>query len=67
MGHGAKVSGFLSNLLGDDDEEDVVLASTGGQRVAKADPRKRAAKKAAPASKSVDVSDPADGEGSPAE
>merc|ERR1711871_443113 len=30
MGPGAKVTGFLSNLLGEDDEEDVVLAATGG-------------------------------------
>merc|ERR1719197_1990072 len=30
MGPGAKVTGFLANLLGDDDEEDVVLAATGG-------------------------------------
>ena len=34
MGPGAKVSGFLSNLLGDEDEEDVVLAATGGQPAA---------------------------------
>ena len=31
MGPGAKVTGFLANLLGDDDEEDVVLAATGGK------------------------------------
>ena len=31
MGPGAKVTGFLANLLGDDDEEDVVVASTGGK------------------------------------
>jgi len=31
MGHGAKVTGFLANLLGEEDEEDVVLAATGGQ------------------------------------
>ena len=36
MGPGAKVTGFLANLLGDDDEEDVVLVATGG--VAKAKP-----------------------------
>ena len=30
MGPGAKVTGFLANLLSDDDEEDVVLAATGG-------------------------------------
>ena len=30
MGPGNKVTGFLANLLGDDDEEDVVLAATGG-------------------------------------
>ena len=30
MGPGAKVTGFLSNLLGEGDEEDVVLAATGG-------------------------------------
>jgi hypothetical protein len=30
MGPGAKVTGFLSNLLGEEDEEDVVLAATGG-------------------------------------
>jgi len=35
MGPGAKVTGFLANLLGDDDEEDVVLAATGGQVKAK--------------------------------
>jgi len=29
---GAKVSGFLSNLLGEDDEEDIVLAATGGRK-----------------------------------
>jgi len=34
MGAGAKVTGFLSNLLGDEDEEDVVLAATGGQSAA---------------------------------
>jgi len=31
MGPGAKVTGFLANLLGEEDEEDVVLAATGGQ------------------------------------
>jgi len=30
MGPGAKVTGFLSNLLGDEDEEDVINAATGG-------------------------------------
>jgi len=30
MGPGAKVTGFLANLLADEDEEDVVLANTGG-------------------------------------
>merc|ERR1719171_236340 len=30
MGPGAKVTGFLANLLQDEDEEDVVLAATGG-------------------------------------
>jgi len=30
MGPGAKVTGFLSNLLGEEDEEDVVLSATGG-------------------------------------
>merc|ERR1719409_1943841 len=30
MGPGAKVTGFLSNLLGEEDEEDVVTAVTGG-------------------------------------
>ena len=30
MGPGAKVTGFLANLLGEEDEEDVVLAGTGG-------------------------------------
>ena len=30
MNPGAKVTGFLQNLLNDDDEEDVVLAATGG-------------------------------------
>jgi hypothetical protein len=39
MGPGAKVSGFLANLLGDDDEEDVVLAATGGKAIA-APPKK---------------------------
>jgi len=39
MGPGAKVTGFLSNLLGDDDEEDVVMVATGG--VAKAKPQKK--------------------------
>jgi len=34
MGPGAKVTGFLANLLGDDDEEDVVLAATGGKALA---------------------------------
>ena len=29
---GAKVSGFLSTLLGEDDEEDVVLSATGGRK-----------------------------------
>ena len=28
---GAKVGGFLSNLMGEDDEEDIVLAATGGR------------------------------------
>jgi len=31
MAPGAKVAGFLANLVGDEDEEDVVLASTGGK------------------------------------
>jgi len=39
MGPGAKVTGFLSNLLGGDDEEDVVMVATGG--VAKAKPVKK--------------------------
>ena len=30
MGPGAKVTAFLGNLLGEDDEEDAVLAATGG-------------------------------------
>ena len=30
MGPGAKVTGFLANLLGEEDEEDVVTAVTGG-------------------------------------
>ena len=29
---GAKVSGFLATLLGEDDEEDVVLSATGGRK-----------------------------------
>ena len=32
MAAGAKVSAFLENLLGEDDEEDAVLAATGGKR-----------------------------------
>jgi len=32
MTAGMKVSAFLGNLLGDDDEEDAVLAATGGKR-----------------------------------
>ena len=32
MGPGAKVTGFMSNLLGEDDEEDVVRAATGGPK-----------------------------------
>jgi hypothetical protein len=31
MDPGTKVTGFLANLLGEEDEEDVVLAATGGQ------------------------------------
>ena len=42
VGPGAKVTGFLANLLGDDDEEDVVVAATGG--VVKAKPVKQAKK-----------------------
>jgi len=45
MGPGAKVTGFLANLLADDDEEDVVLAATGGtplQAAAPAPPKKKA-------------------------
>ena len=34
MGPGAKVTGFLANLLGEEDEEDVVLAATGGASAA---------------------------------
>merc|ERR1719305_1121687 len=45
MGPGAKVTGFLSNLLNDDDEEDVVLAATGGAPLTTAAP---ATKKAEP-------------------
>ena len=43
MGAGAKVTGFLANLLGDDDEEDVVLAATGGQALAPPPMKKEAA------------------------
>merc|ERR1719487_2478269 len=38
MGPGAKVTGFLQNLLNDDDEEDVVLAATGGTPLASSAP-----------------------------
>ena len=47
MGPGAKVTGFLANLLGDDDEEDVVLAATGGKALA-APVAKKVAEAAAP-------------------
>jgi len=43
MGAGAKVTGFLSNLLGEDDEEDVVLAATGGQALAPPPTKKESA------------------------
>ena len=43
MGSGAKVTGFLANLLGEDDEEDVVLAATGGQALAPPPAKKEAA------------------------
>jgi hypothetical protein len=39
MGPGAKVTGFLANLLGDDDEEDVVLAATGGKAIGSEAPK----------------------------
>merc|ERR1719240_586328 len=42
MGPGAKVTGFLANLLGDEDEEDVVLAATGGAPLTTAAPSKKA-------------------------
>jgi hypothetical protein len=42
MGPGAKVTGFLQNLLNDDDEEDVVLAATGGTPLTTAAPAKKA-------------------------
>jgi len=48
MGQGAKVTGFLANLLGDEDEEDIVLAATGGQALAPPAPKKTEAKAAAP-------------------
>jgi len=48
MGPGAKVTGFLANLLGDDDEEDVVLAATGGKALA------------APVAKKVAAAEPAE-------
>jgi len=49
MGPGAKVTGFLANLLGEDDEEDVVLAATGGQALAPPPAKKESSQaKAAP-------------------
>jgi len=49
MGPGAKVTGFLANLLNDDDEEDVVLAATGGAPLtAAAPPSKKPEPAAAP-------------------
>jgi len=32
MSAGAKVSAFLNNLMGDEDEEDAVYSATGGTR-----------------------------------
>jgi len=46
MGLGVKVTGFLANLLGDEDEEDIVLAATGGQALAPPAPKKSADKPA---------------------
>ena len=61
MGPGAKVTGFLANLLGEDDEEDVVLAATGGQALAPPPAKKESSQaKAAPEEEAYEEEEPYD-------